>query len=234
MSFKGLVLSASERYVGLDVSRDDLIQEANLSIVRSLGRYDPERGSISNFVVKVSRDAMQDAIPNEWPIPMKKHAWRTRKGLYEEADISTQVNKQIPTFKEMAVDQYRPEIIENMLITTQDPDSLNQLAYPEEGDSDELIDTLTTDTTTTTIRVTEEEVIHKCEEEALTDLVLQCCTEKQVEAIALFVQGYEPNEISEILTERSGEPISRQAIDNRLYYGFKKLREHASELAGEV
>jgi RNA polymerase sigma factor (sigma-70 family) len=225
-SIQGLIASVARRHQRDTVPLDDFIQEANLKVLEALAHYRKERGAVSTFVSKVTNDAMHEAVAEyAYPVRLTSHTLTKKNRLIREAEKQTQLTHQVPTIYEIAKNQYRPCHTKNMLMSTSQASSLNQPLMGSDS-RDDLIDSLPA---TDSLRPTEDEALANCLSSYLYILARDFCTNEQIEALDLFIQGYDAKDSSNILSERYGAPFTRQAVESRLNKAFNNLRKHFSD-----
>lgn len=145
-----LVVSMAKRYrTNVSVSMSDLIQEGNIGLVHSVGRFEPERGlRFSTFAVWWIRHFMGRCIENTAStVRIPVHMRQTIRGIgTARGRLLAQLGR-LPTVAELATETGLPvgDIERLKLFLVGKASSLDELINPEEPDSLTRVDVLVAD-----------------------------------------------------------------------------------------
>lgn len=139
-AFMGLAVSVAKRYRGRGIPMEDLIQEANLGLVKAVDRFDPDNGVrfstyADYWIKKAINEALHDRgrairIPNNTSNFIAKMA-KVQQGMYQR-------NAKMPTDAELAAELAVPvaRVVEAKKLPGLELDSLDA-PLRSESDSEE-------------------------------------------------------------------------------------------------
>ncbi len=124
------IYSLAYRFVGTHEAAEDLTQEVFLRIYRTLDQYDPQAGSLSNWLMRVARNLIIDdwrkrgRTPTEASDTLEAHAYHLKsrtespQRLVERRELSEQI--------QAAIDKLSPELRTCIILR-----DLEELSYQE-------------------------------------------------------------------------------------------------------
>jgi RNA polymerase sigma factor (sigma-70 family) len=133
---QGLVAYVVQRYLGMGLSRDDLMQDGNIGLLRAIEKFDPGRGNpFGAYAVWWIREAVRRALAKQSrTIRIPVHALATR---YTLGRVSRRLAHELgrePSRQELAeAAGVNPEIMAELLALLKEPLSLDA---PRSGELD--------------------------------------------------------------------------------------------------
>jgi RNA polymerase primary sigma factor len=131
---QGLVAHVVERYLGNAASRQDLMQEGNIGLLRGIEKFDPRRGGrFGTYAVWWIRQGVRRAIANQGRmIRIPVHAVASRYALDRASQRVVAQSGREPTRGELAsATGLRLEAVVRLLDVAQEPLSLDAPRGPE-------------------------------------------------------------------------------------------------------
>lgn len=136
---QGLVAYVVQRYRGLGLSREDLVQDGNLGLIRAVEKFDPSRGKpFGSYAVWWIREAVRRALVNQArTIRVPVHALSTRYALGQAAKrLSHRLGRE-PSDQELARETgVAPESVTETLHLLREPLSLDA---PRSNDTESTV-----------------------------------------------------------------------------------------------
>jgi RNA polymerase primary sigma factor len=140
---QGLVSHVVQRYIGMGLSRDDLVQEGNIGLMRAIDKFDHRRGNrFGAYAIWWIRQSVRRALANQSrTIRIPVHALGTRYTLDQAARRLALALGRQPSEQELAEDTgVIPASVAQVLAIVKEPLSLDA---PRSFDSDDrLVDSV--------------------------------------------------------------------------------------------
>jgi RNA polymerase primary sigma factor len=130
---QGLVVHVVQRYIGMGLTHDDLMQEGNIGLMRAIDKFDHRRGRFGTYAVWWIRQGVRRALANQARmIRVPVHALGTRFSIEKLARRMTHQLGREPTADELAAPLgLAVRQVTELLDSTREPISLDAPRGPE-------------------------------------------------------------------------------------------------------
>ncbi len=219
-----LAYGMAKRYIGRGVNFDDLIQVANIALLRAASSYDADRGAFSTYATYWCRKFIQLAIVEQgYPIKLPPRSIKTLAQIYKMTNDYIQENHTTPTLDYLAkeIGVARKKILKLFFCASADY-SLNEPSLTmRDGDTPTELGDLLNDSADSPLELTEKQL----EAEELDHLLnLLPARDAKILRLRFGLHQYEDHTLEEI-----GHlmVVTRASIHQREKIALKLLRELA-------